>query len=89
MQTIKASVPLFTMTPNQLMAVMDEISHHAARALELGSTVMALGDAESRAQLAGLLERVKHIGFMADASVADCSVNLQEVWGVAPANREP
>jgi hypothetical protein len=83
MQPVQAPVRHFTMTPPQLIELVDEITDRAAQVLALGGAAMATASGDARASLASLLEHVKHIGFMADSSVADCSVDLRQVWGIA------
>jgi len=68
------------------LGVVDEIADRAAQALELGKAALGLTNGEAREAVNKLLEHLKHIGFAADMSVADCTVNLQEVWGVGAAD---
>ncbi|MDR7295458.1 hypothetical protein J2X16_000779 [Pelomonas aquatica] len=65
----------------------DEIADRAAQALELGKAALGLTSGEARDAGSQLLEHLKHIGFAADMSVADCTVNLQELWGVGAADK--
>lgn len=86
MRDVQAQVPEFQLTPPQLLGVVDEIADRAAQALELGQAALGLMNGEARDAVNKLLEHVRHIGFAADMSVADCAVHLPEVWGVGAAD---
>jgi hypothetical protein len=82
MQHVQAHATEFKLTPPQLLETVDEIADRAAQALHLGSMVLSLTSGEARDAVNKLLECVKYIGFTADMCVADCAVDLTEVWGV-------
>jgi len=86
MQDVQAHVPGFQLTPPQLLGVVDEIADRAAQALELGQAALGLTSGEAREAVNKLLEHVKRVGFAADMSVADCAVDLPEVWGLGAAD---
>ena len=82
MQNVQARVPEFKLTPPQLLGMVDEITDRAARALTTAQAALSLTTGEAQEAVRSLLEQVKLIGFVADMSVADCSADLFETWGV-------
>jgi len=86
MQRVQAHVPDFKMTPPQLMDMVDEITDRATEALHLGHAAMGLTSGEARDAVSKLLDHVRRIGLAADSSVADCTADLSEVWGIEPAD---